>query len=100
MPERDPPIALHEPWLVHLHGDRCAEADGDGVDLREVSQLARGAGSPRSSGADLRLLGLPAGVAGGGVRDLPAAIRDRDELPPDARGSDPDDDATAGGAPA
>src|SRR5207249_3359080 len=82
--------------LVPLHPDRCDEAHRDGVDLREVPQLPGTVESARTPGADLRLLGLRAGVAGGGLRDLPAPLRDRDELSADARGADPDDDAPPG----
>ena len=91
---------LEDERLVHLHPERREEADGDGVDLREVPQLPGAVEAPRASGADLRLLGLSTAVAGRGVRDLPAAVRDRDELSPDARGTDPDDDAASGGAAA
>src|SRR6266542_4336566 len=89
---------VDEERLVDLHADRREEADGDGVDLREVPQLSGSVEAARASGVDLRLLGLPAAVAVFGLRDLPPAVRDRDELPPDARGADPDDDATAGGS--
>ena len=40
--------------------------------------------------------GYPAAVAGFGVRDVPPAVRDRVELPADARGTDPDHDAPPG----
>ena len=73
-------------------------AHGDGVDRREVPQLPGAVEPARASGTGLRLLGLPTVVAGRGVHDVPLAVRDRDELPPDARGSDPDDDAAAGSA--
>src|SRR5207302_9897884 len=84
--------------LVDLHRDRRQEADGDGVDLREVLQLPGAVEAARPTGVDLCLLGLPAAVAGLGVRDLSAAVRDRDELSPDARGADSDHDAAPGGA--
>jgi len=35
---------MEEEWVVHLHPDRCEEADGDGVDLRQVSQLTEVSG--------------------------------------------------------
>ena len=56
-----------------------------------MSQLPRGEETSRASGIDLRLLGLPAALAGVGVHDLPATVRDRVELSPAARGADPDD---------
>ena len=58
----------------------------------------RGARPSRPRSAGVRLLGLSAGVAGGGVHNVPVAVWDRDELSPDARGSHPDDDTAAGGA--
>src|SRR5690606_36491663 len=91
---------LEDQRLVPLHADRREEADRDGGDLREVPQLPGAVEAARPTGVDLRLLGLPAAVAGFGVRDLPAAVRDRVELPADARGPQPDDDAAAGGAAA
>ena len=101
-PHRQPRLPdLEEERLVPLHPDRGEDrADGDGADLREVPQLPGPVEAARAAGAGLRLLGLSAAVAGGGVRDLPAAVRDRVELPADARGADPDDDAAAGGAAA
>ena len=44
--------------------ERREEADGDGVDLREVPQLPGAVEAARAAGAGLRLLGLPAAVAG------------------------------------
>src|SRR5262249_26283603 len=84
--------------VVGPYPGRREEADGDGVDLREVPQLPGPVEAARSPGADLRLLGLSSGVAGLGVRDLSAAVRDRDELSADAPRTDPDHDAPAGGA--
>ena len=89
---------LEEERLVHPHPRRREEADGDGVDLREVPQLPGPVEPARSAGADLRLLGLPTAVAGCGVHRVPAAVRDRDELPADARRTDSDHDAASGGA--
>ncbi|MBV8315097.1 MAG: transposase [Planctomycetaceae bacterium] len=90
---------VDEKRLVYLHPGRSEGAAGGGVDLREVPELSRAVEAARASGVDLRLLGLSAAVAGRGVHDLPAAVRDRDELPSDARGADPDDDPPTGGAP-
>src|SRR3712207_9186105 len=63
-----------------------------------MPQLSGAVEAARAPGVDLRLLGLRAGVAGGGLPGLSAPLRDRDELPADARGADPDDDAPPGGA--
>src|SRR5512135_967341 len=84
---------VEEERLVPVHTDRREEADGDGVDLREVPQLPGPVEAARPPGVDLCLLGVSAVVAGVGVRDIPAAVRDRVELPADARGADPNDDA-------
>src|SRR5512144_134510 len=84
--------------MVHLHPDRRAEAHGHSVDLREVPQLPGAVEEARTPALDLRLLGSEAGLTGVGLRDLPAAVRDRDELSADARGPDPDDDAQPGSA--
>ena len=84
-------------WF-NLYPGRRQEADGHGVDLREVPQLSRAVEAARSAGVDLCLLGLPAAVARLGLPDLPAAVRDRDELSADARGPDPDDHPPAGRA--
>src|SRR5262249_39290565 len=80
------------------HADRREEADGDGVDLREVPQLPGPVEAAWPPGADLCVLGVSAALAGLGVRDVPAAVRDRVELPADARGADSDDDAEPGSA--
>src|SRR5512135_572737 len=91
---------LEDERLVPLHPGRRQEADSDGVDLREVPQFPRGAEAARASGVDLRLLGLPTILAGCGVHDVPAAVRDRVELAPAARGADSDDDPPPGGTAA
>ena len=83
-------------WSTYTLGRR-EEADGDGVDLREVPQLPGAVEAPRASGVGLCLLGLSAAVAGRGVRDLPATVRDRDELSPVARGTDQDDQSPPDG---
>src|SRR5262249_40651952 len=51
---------LEDEWLVNLHPDRCQEADGNRVDLREVPQLPGAVEAARSADVDLCLLGLPA----------------------------------------
>src|SRR5512135_222979 len=89
---------LEDKRLVPLPLGRREEAHRDGVDLCEVPPLPRGAEAPRTAGVDLCLLGLSTALAGCGVHDVPAAVRDRVELPPDARGTDSNDDAASGGA--
>src|SRR5512135_2003744 len=89
---------LDDERLVHPYPDRCEEADRDGVDLGEVPQLPGSVEAARAAGPDLRLLGLSAEIAGVGLRDLPAAVRDRVELPSDARGADPDLEPSSRGA--
>ena len=91
---------LEEERLVDLYLGRCEEADRDGVDLREVPELPRREEVPRSPGVDLCLLGLSTLHAGLGVHDLPPAVRDRNELPSVARGTNSDHDAATGGAAA
>jgi len=100
-PDRPPRLPdLEAERLVGVHADRRQEADGDGVDLREMPQLPRSVEATRTPGVDLCLLGLRPALAGLGVHDVPVAVRDRDELSADARGPDPDDDAASGGAAA
>src|SRR5512135_2178100 len=89
---------LDDERLVHPYPDRCEETDRDGVDRREVPQLPGSVEAARAAGPDLRLLGLSAEVAGVGLRDVPAAVRDRVELPSDARGADPDLEPSSRGA--
>src|SRR5512135_536658 len=89
---------LDDERLVHPYPDRCEEAHRDGVDLREVPQLPGSVEAARAAGPDLRLLGLAAEVAGVGLRDVPAAVRDRGELPSDARGATSDLEPSSRGA--
>src|SRR5512135_3170236 len=91
---------LEDERLVYPHLGRREEADGDGVDLRQVPQLPWAVEAARPPGVDLCLLGLSAAVAGLGVHDVPAPVRDRDQLPSEARGADPDDESSSCGAAA
>ena len=89
--------------LGRVHADVRRRHDGAGVDLRALSQLRRAVGAARQADPGVRLPGAAAVEHEVGARDVPEALRDRDELPADAPGqgadvyAEPAGEATAGG---
>ena len=92
-------------WLVHqCSGPRLTLVDkppvppGLSTSIQASSPSPRPPSFPNDCPHALRLLGLPAAVAGRGVHEVPPAVRDRDELSADARGTDSDDEPSSCGA--
>ena len=75
----------------------ATKAPGDGLDLRQVPESPRRAWQARSRGLDLCLLGDPSETVRLGQRDVPASVRDRDQLSPNEPMPDSDDDGTVRG---
>src|SRR4029079_1362515 len=90
--------AVQDERLERVHRDRRDEADGPGLDLRQVPESPRRAGQTWSRAPDLCLLGDASPAIRLGQGGLPAAVRDRDELSADEPVPDPDDDGTVRGA--